>query len=76
MLIESNNESKPISVILVGIRDKGLISDTAKPYLSAQESMDELARLVLTLGWQPARSETPPIPAPMWEKARRWSWLA
>lgn len=54
MLIESNNESKPISVILVGIRDKGLISDTAKPYLSAQESMDELARLVLTLGWQPA----------------------
>lgn len=54
MLRESSDEFKPTSVILVGIKDDRPRSDSAKPHLTAQESMDELARLVLTLGWQPA----------------------
>jgi GTP-binding protein HflX len=52
MLNESTIAPKPLTVILVGIKDDPKRQDKRRLSLSAEESMVELSQLARTLGWE------------------------
>ncbi len=49
---ESSDRSRPLTVILAGIKDDRSRQDKRRLSLSAEESMGELSQLARTLGWE------------------------
>jgi len=53
MIDQFAGDREPVAVILAGIKDDRSRQNSRQPILTADQSMEELAQLARTLGWEP-----------------------